>query len=36
MSKKSFKRKRYTDEFKAEAVAVRLVEGRGDRTVAEM
>jgi len=34
MSKKSFKRKRYTAEFKAEAV--RLVESRGDRTVAEI
>ena len=34
MTKKSFKRKRYTAEFKAEAV--RLVEGRGDRTVADI
>ena len=34
MTKKSFKRKRYTAEFKAEAV--RLMEGRGDRTVAEI
>jgi len=33
MTKKQ-KRKRYTDEFKAEAV--RLVEQRGDRTVAEI
>jgi transposase len=34
MSKKRAKRRRYTDEFKAEAV--RLVEQRGDRTVAEV
>ena len=34
MSKKSSKRKRYTAEFKAEAV--RLVEQRGERTVAEI
>lgn len=34
MSKKSTKRKSYPDEFKAEAV--RLVEQRGDRTVAEI
>jgi transposase len=34
MSKKSLKRKRYTAEFKAEAV--RLLDGRGDRTVAEV
>jgi transposase len=34
MSKKSLKRKRYTTEFKAEAV--RMVEARGDRTVAEV
>jgi transposase-like protein len=34
MSKKNVKRKRYTAEFKAEAV--RLFEGRGDRTVAEV
>jgi transposase-like protein len=33
MSKKSVKRKRYSAEFKAEAV--RLFEGRGERTVAE-
>jgi transposase len=34
MSKKNLKRKRYTAEFKAEAV--RLLEGRGDRTVEEV
>jgi transposase len=34
MSKKTVKRKSYPDEFKAEAV--RLVEQRGDRTVAEI
>ena len=34
MSKKSSKRRRYTAEFKAEAV--RLVEQRGERTVAEI
>jgi transposase-like protein len=34
MSKKSVKRKRYTAEFKSEAV--RVFEGRGDRTVAEV
>lgn len=34
MSKKISKRRRYTAEFKAEAV--RLVEQRGDRTVAEI
>ena len=34
MSKKTIARKRYTDEFKAEAV--RLVENRGGRTVGEI
>jgi transposase-like protein len=34
MPKKSTKRRRYTSEFKAEAV--RLVEQRGERTVAEI
>jgi transposase-like protein len=34
MTKKSVKRWRHTDESKAEAV--RLVESRGDRTVAEI
>ena len=34
MSKKSAKRKRYTDEFKAEAL--RLVEQRGSRTIGEV
>ena len=34
MSKKKTKRKRYSDEFKAEAV--RLMEQRGQRTVAEV
>lgn len=34
MSKKRTKRKRYTDEFKSEAV--RLVEQRGARTVGEV
>jgi transposase len=34
MTKKSTKRRRYTAEFKAEAV--RLVEQRGDRTVGEI
>ena len=34
MTKKSVKRRRHTDEFKAEAV--RIVESRGDRTVAEI
>jgi len=34
MPKKSVKRRRYTDEFKAEAV--RVMEQRGDRTVAEV
>jgi transposase len=34
MTKKSVKRRRHTDEFKAEAV--RLVASRGDRTVAEI
>ena len=34
MSSKNGKRKRYTAEFKAEAV--RLLEGRGNRTVSEI
>ena len=34
MPKKSSRRKRYTAEFKAEAL--RLVEQRGDRTIAEV
>ena len=34
MSKKSLKRRRYSAEFKAEAV--RLMEQRGERTVAEI
>lgn len=34
MTKKSSKRRRYTEEFKAEAV--RLVEQRGDRTIGDI